>query len=90
MSEAQPNYNNARIAKCVNHDSDVTVQYMTDDGFWVVTQGLQVSISIFPQANKLYNAVNVDSLSEELKLLWKEHCKLYDDKREALIMETGI
>lgn len=89
MSEAQPNYGNARIAKCVNHDADVTVQYMTDDGFWVVTQGLQVSISIFPQANKLYAAVNVDLLSEELKLLWKEHCKLYDNKRETLIMETG-
>lgn len=87
MSESQPNYGNARIAKCVNHDTKVTVKYLPEDGFWVVTQGLQVSLSIYPQANKLFDAVDVDDLPDDVKLLWIEHCKLYDIKRETLIME---
>ena len=90
MSEEQPNYSNARIAKCVNRDTDVTVRYLHEDGFWVITQGLQVGLSIFPQANKLFNAVDSDLLPDDLKLLWKEHCKLYDSKRETLMMEKAL
>ncbi|MFM7012956.1 MAG: hypothetical protein ACKO0Z_27105 [Betaproteobacteria bacterium] len=90
MSEEQPNYSNARIAKCVNHDADVTVQYLHGDGFWVVTQGLQVCLSIFPQANELFDAVDDELLPDDLKLLWKEHRKLYDSKRETLMMEKSL
>lgn len=66
-----PNYNNARIAKCVPRTNTVTVNRF-DNGLWAVTCGLEVHITINPKANKFYSLVQRSDVDTSLHELWGE------------------
>lgn len=66
-----PNYNNARIAKCVYRANKITVNYC-DNGLWAVTCGLETHITINPKANKFYSLVQRSDVDASLHELWGE------------------
>lgn len=48
----------------------VEVKYFDSDNLWMISVGDDLAFSIYPQVNRLYDAVEEDTLPPDIYALW--------------------